>query len=324
LKAAEKSLSTPTNPDDQNLTPPKRQLSWTDSLVPTVSISILVVALIFVAGPYILGLILTLVLTDPQSATTVPFVILASVVAVLLITVLTWQARHSETRNSFWLPPMVPLICIFILFLIANRSHFHIMTESEFKAKLQDPQFVRNLGLNLSAMQVRVIRSAISEGSFTAEELDELLNRPEREFELQIATSSHAYAQNFSCIAIHGKIETQEAMIQNPAIPDEVVRQLLVDHPPNIVQLAQHVLAQRVCDPDTLQSTYLQKSDRLVSSNRPNFLASDPELPQLLADNPCTPTDVLLKMSQSGRSNITDPALAALARRGVTPKWHLP
>lgn len=76
-------------------------------------------------------------------------------------------------------------------------------------------------------MQERVIRSAISEGSLTAEELDVLLNRPQREFELQIATSAHAYPQDFLFIAIHGKIETQEAMATNPAIPDEVVRQLL-------------------------------------------------------------------------------------------------
>ena len=277
-------------------------------------------AVIFLATPAVFGLILTLALTDPHNATAIFFVMLAAVVAVPLITILLLQARHSETRNSFWLPPMVPLVCIFVLFLMANRSQVPAPSENEFKAKLQDLEFVRNLDLELTPMQVRVIRSAISEGALTADELDFLLNRPHREFELQIATSQQAYLQNFLFIAMHGTIEAKEAMARNPAIPDEVVRQLLVDHPANIVRLAEHAAAQRVCDADTLQAIYLRRSDRLVPANRPNFLASDPELPQLLADNPCTPTDVLLKMSQSGRNDITAPALAALARRGVTRK----
>ena len=278
--------------------------------------------LVVLAAPVIVTLLLPLVVKDPHAAITLTLLIFTVVVVVSLVAALAWKASASDTRNSFWVPPMIPLICILLLYLRANRTQFPTMSESEFKANLHNPQFVRNLDLDLSAMQVNAIRSAISEGSLTAEELESLLNRSRREFELQIATSSHAYPQNFSFIALHGLNETQEAMAKNPAIPDEVVRQLLVDHPPGIVRLAQHAAAQRVCDPDTLRSIYLQKSDRQVPSNRPDFLASDPELPQLLADNPCTPTDVLIKMSISGRSDITTPALAALARRGVTTKYH--
>lgn len=317
-------LSTLTNNEGESSPPPaKRQLTWIDTLLPTLLGCLLLLAILYFAGELLLGLMLTQALTTRQSAIALPFLILTVVLGGVPIVVLIWRGKDAEIRNSFFLPPLIPLVCVFVLSLIGHRDQFHVMTESEFKANLHSPQFVRSLGTQLSAMQIKVLRSAIDEGSLTADDLDYLLNHPYRGFELPIATSAHAYPQNFMWIAVHGTPASEVAMAQNPAISDDALRLLLINHPPEVVRMAQHAAAQHLCDPDALRSIYLQKTDRRVVSNRPNFLASDPDLPQLLADNPCTPTEVLDYMSV-WPSNISGPAVTALARRVVTPRLPTP
>lgn len=274
-----------------------------------------------VMAPVILGLLIGLAVNDAQNLRILPFGVLGAVLAVVLFVALARKARNAEIANSFLVPPAIPLMCILFLFFYANRpEHFLPLNESEVKAKLHDPYFLSHLRTPLSSTEKKAIRSAISDGSLTGEEMDVLLNHFGTEFSRDIAGSSHAAVDNFLWIFLHGDLESRETLTTNPAVPDDVLRKLLTDPNSEVLRLAQRAAGQRLCDPEALRSIYIKRSDRTVPSNRPKYLAADPELPPLMAANPCTPAEVLSWMSQSGISQIADPARAALAQRGLSQK----
>jgi hypothetical protein len=207
------------------------------------------------------------------------------------------------------------------MFCYVNRpAHFLPLNESEVKAKLQDPQYLRYLSKPLSSTEKKAIRSAISDGSLNGEQMDTLLNNFGSEFSRDIASCSHALADNFLWIFLHGELESRKALVMNPVLPDDVLRKLLTDPNAEVMRLARREAARRLCDPEALRAIYIETSDRTVPSNRPKYLASDPELPALMASNPCTPAEVLTWMSQSGISQIVDPARAVLDQRGLKGK----
>jgi len=309
-------LSTAPNiEEDAQVSPRKKQLTWVDSILPTISVILAVMALMVLAAPVILGFLVMLAVNQPQNLRTTPFLLLVFVLGVLLLLVLTARARNREIRGSYLVPPAIPLIAIFVLFAWANpaRPEFPV-NEQEFKAKLRDPQFVRSVVTPLTPPQERAIRSAIAEGMFSPEETEQFLNGFQRRFELDVAQSSHTSGESFLWIAQHGEVPSRRATAMNLAAPGYVLRVLLQDPNPDVQSLAQHEAAERLCDPEALRSIYRTKSDRMVKRNRPNYLATDPVLPQLMADNPCTPRDVLFAMSQD-RPSISAPARAALAKK---------
>ena len=309
------------NEDAASAARTKKPLTWADSWLPTLLVCVGAGVVAIFAAPLILGALIGLAVNDAQSLRIVPFMVLGSVMGIALFLALAWKARDVQVATSFFVPPAIPLLCILILFFHVNRpDHFLPLNESEVKAKLHDPQFLRYLKTPLSSAEKNAIRSSISDGSLTGEEMDTLLNHFGAEFSRDIASSSHAAAENFLWIFLHGDLESRKALTMNPAVPDDVLRKLLTDPNPEVLRLSQRAAGQRLCDPEVLRSIYIKKSDRTVPSNRPKYLASDPQLPDLMAANPCTPPDVLTWMGQSGISQIVNPARAALAQRALAGK----
>ena len=283
--------------------------------MPTISVLLIAAAVTALAAPLVLGFLIMLAIRQPQDLRTVPFLVLGSVLGTLLYLVVGARARNREVRGSYFVPPAIPLIAILGLFGWVNSSVLELpLNEQEFKAKLRDPDFVRYVVQPLTPSQENAIRSAIGEGMFTPQETEHFLNGFERRFELDVAQSSHTSGESFLWIAQHGEVDSRRAMVMNLATPGYVLRVLLQDPNPVVQSLAQHEAAARLCDPEALRSIYRTKSDRMVISNRPKYLATDPVLPQLMADNPCTPRDVLQLMSMD-RPSISAPARAALEKK---------
>jgi hypothetical protein len=156
--------------------------------------------------------------------------------------------------------------------------------------------------------------------AFSVDQIHAVLTNFRREFENDIARSSATSIADLTWIAEHGELYSRAAVAANIKTPDDVLRKLLVDQDPQVVYFAQHAAAQRLCDPDVLRSIWEKKSDPNVKSNHPHFLASDPELPDLMANNPCTPAEVMAAMAASPDVNINYAARAALEKRSSEGK----
>ena len=100
--------------------PQKRDLTWVDSLVPTIIGTFASAGLLLLAAPLIGAALLSLFVNDPQSAKPMFFAMIGGVLGVVLLFAVSSRAWGKEYRNSYLVPPMIPLMAVFIFFLWSN------------------------------------------------------------------------------------------------------------------------------------------------------------------------------------------------------------
>ena len=184
----------------------------------------------------------------------------------------------------------------------------------------QNPEYIMQLKPPVPMGVKAEIRSGIYRPTFTSAQIHAVLVNFGREFEYGVAYSSGTSPDDLVWIADHGEIESRMAVASNRNTPEPVLRKLLTDSNPQVVSAAQRGAAKRLCDAEMLRSIWQRKSDRSVKSNYPYFLASDPDLPKFMAENPCTPPDVLSAMSADSNGNVSYFAQQALAKRAAQSK----
>ncbi len=324
---------------------PRSKLNWLDALVPTLLTLVGLCGLAFLALPWILALLLQQAIANPHDPTvpSLPFVFFGLLFALLISIVLVAKAWKRETATSYLLVPLVPLLAIFGLGVAAYQAHVPedpvraAQEKQEFVAKLHDPNFIMNLKPPVSLAVKAEIKSGIygppvlvdpntvmgpgsGVSAFSADQIHAVLRNFGKEFENDIAHSPATSSEDLAWIAEHGERYSRAAVATNQKTPDDVLRKLLTDGDSQVVFFAQHAAAQRLCDQDVLRSIWERKSDPNIKSNHPRFLAGDPELPALMANNPCTPTEIVAAMAASPDVNINYAARAALAKRSPEDK----
>lgn len=251
-----KHLTTQPNTEKgEQVSQPRPPLGWTDSIAPTIVVTLATAALLVVAAPLVAAMLLWFFVNDPQNTKTVFFLVIGFILGFLLLVTLSGRASGHEVRNSYIVPPMIPLIGVFVLFVWANRPEpQYAMNEQDFKMRLSDPLFVHSLVMPLAPSQERAVRSAIAEGTVTPDGIDRFLNCCSGKFELNVAQSSHTTGEKFLWITQHGGLDARRAVAKNLTVPGYVLRVLIQDPNPGVAAVARQAAAERLCDPEAMRS----------------------------------------------------------------------
>lgn len=322
---------------------PARKLNWLDALLPTLLTLMGLGVLSLLTLPWILALLLQLAIDNPHNPAipSLPFAVFGMLFALTVSIALGAKSWNRQTSTSYVVVPLVPLLAIISLGVAAYQPPENpvqaAQEKHEFEEKMRDPNFIMNLKPPVTLSEKAEIKSGIygppipadpntklGPGSgveaFSADQIHAVLKNFRKEFENDIARSPATSIADLTWIAEHGDLYSRAAVVTNSKTPDDVLRKLLADQDPQVVYFAQHAAAQRLCDADVLRSIWEKKSDPNVKSNYPHFLASDPELLGLMANNPCTPAEVMAAMAASPDDNINYAARAALEKRSSEGK----
>ena len=282
----------------------QRKLDWSDAIRPTIVAGLSLGAAVIVVLPLLLGGLRRL-----QNATRNPEIKLLPIIAfAVLFTVISFvglrkKARGREFENSYMFPPAAVVLCALIVCIIISgdteadvqADQQALMDTQAFRARLNDPKFLKTLKPPLPTTALAVLREELVDANpqnskLTAKQIHFLLKNFGGDLEDAIGESPKTAPDDLEWVAKHCSVPGRKAVAMNAATPEPIVRRLLSDSNAEVVLAAEHNAARRVCDGALLQTIW----ERTRNSNLP----ADDNLFLLLARNACTPRGVLSALSR--------------------------
>ncbi len=282
--------------------PPK--LTWRDSVLPVGVVVVVAAILHYIFSRYIFGLLMAMLFFGSRPGAILPpssgELAIVAVIAGLSLAV---KGRNRGVDWTYCLPAVLVALWSAGLFLSHTTRDFKrakafqqsIADYEDIQAKMRDPNFLTTLKPPISSTCQSAVLAALSTGQrtrgipLTSAEAHAILTNlgSDPNIEEAVALSRVTSVDDLQWLALHGRKDTRADVGQNAHTPPATRRRLMDDLEVVSYRIGS-AAATQLCDPEVNRAFWNRE-------NRKNLPKTDLAY-QELADNACTPKDILLEL----------------------------
>ncbi len=230
-----------------------------------------------------------------------------AIVAVIAVVILAAKARNRLMAWNYWIPAAIVALCSLSISLAAlsreakreEVARQYDAEVNELKIRMQDPKFLVNLKLPLSSASKDAVTAALGHGErvagipLTSTEVHAILTNlgSDPVLETCVAASPATSVEDLQWLAVNGRNSARLSVAKNPHSSHETLLRLMDDPDFGIRYVTGSSVAEHGCDSEIIRIFWDRESSRNLPRGSASFRA--------LAGNPCTPKDILSKLTDS-------------------------